>query len=142
MPENERRLLSKVMPGLLCRGGLQDLAAATLERTLTADPDDADALWKLAEVYRRLRDFDVARGLYGRLRVRGPDPCGLPLRQPPSWTPARARPRPAQGRLAARGAERRRSAGRSAGRRLVARAVHVDDGFPGAGGMRSPAGTR
>ena len=73
MPENERRLLSKVMPGLLCRGGLQDLAAATLERTLTADPDDADALWKLAEVYRRLRDFDVARGLYGRLRVRGPD---------------------------------------------------------------------
>ena len=54
MPENERRLLSKVMPGLLRPGGLQGLAAAALERTLAADPDDADALWKLAEVYRRL----------------------------------------------------------------------------------------
>ena len=73
MPENERRLLSMVMPGLLRPGGLQDLAAAALERTLAADPDDADALWKLAEVYRRLGDFDAARGLYGCLRVRGPD---------------------------------------------------------------------
>ena len=73
MPEDERRLLSKVMPGLLCRGGLQDLAAAALERALAAAPDDARVLWKLAEVYRRLGDFDAARGLYGRLREHGPD---------------------------------------------------------------------
>ena len=73
MPENERRMLSKVMPALLCRGGLQDLAAAALERTFAADPDDAHALWKLAEVHRRQGDFAAARGLYRRLRVRGPD---------------------------------------------------------------------
>ena len=73
MPEDERRPLSKVMPALLRRGGLQDLAAAALERTLAADPDDADALWKLAEVHRRQGDFAAARGLYGRLRTRGPD---------------------------------------------------------------------
>ena len=73
MPEDERRPLSKVMPALLCRGGLQDLAAAALERTLAADPDDAHALWKLAEVHRRQGDFAAARGLYGRLRTRGPD---------------------------------------------------------------------
>ena len=72
-PEDERRLLSKVMPGLLCRGGLQDLAAAALERALAAAPGDARVLWKLAEVHRRLGDFDAARGLYGRLRECGPD---------------------------------------------------------------------
>ena len=73
MPDNERRLLSKVTPALLRPGGLQDLAAAALERTLAADPDDAHALWKLAEVHRRRGDFAAARGLYRRLRVRGPD---------------------------------------------------------------------
>ena len=73
MPEDERRPLSKVMPALLRRGGLQDLAAAALECALAADPDDAHALWKLAEVHRRQGDFAAARGLYGRLRTRGPD---------------------------------------------------------------------
>ena len=32
MPDNERRLLSKVTPALLRPGGLQDLAAAAPER--------------------------------------------------------------------------------------------------------------
>ena len=73
MPDNERRLLSKVTPALLRPGGLQDLAAAALERTLAADPDDAHALWKLAEVHRRRGDFAAARGLYRRLCTRGPD---------------------------------------------------------------------
>ena len=73
MPDGERRLLSKVTPALLRPGGLQDLAAAALERTLAADPDDAHALWKLAEVYRRRGTFAAARGLYRRLRVHGPD---------------------------------------------------------------------
>ena len=73
MPDSERRLLSKVTPALLRPGGLQDLAAAALGRTLAADPDDAHALWKLAEVHRRRGDFAAARGLYRRLRVRGPD---------------------------------------------------------------------
>ena len=67
------RLLSEVAPALLRPGGLQDLAAAVLERTLAADPDDADALWKLAEVRRRQGDFPAARSLYRRLRTRGPD---------------------------------------------------------------------
>ena len=67
------RLLSEVTPALLRPGGLQDLAAAALERTLAADPDDAHALWKLAEVHRRRGDFAAARGLYRRLRTRGPD---------------------------------------------------------------------
>ena len=67
------RLLSEVAPALLRPGGLQDLAAAALERTLAADPDDAHALWKLAEVHRRQGDFAAARGLYRRLRTRGPD---------------------------------------------------------------------
>ena len=67
------RLLSEMTPALLRPGGLQDLAAAALERTLAADPDDAHALWKLAEVHRRRGDFAAARGLYRRLRVRGPD---------------------------------------------------------------------
>ena len=73
MPDNERRLLSKVTPALLRPGGLQDLAAAALERTLAADPDNAHALWKLAEIHRRRGDFAAARGLYRRLRTRGPD---------------------------------------------------------------------
>ena len=73
MPDSERRLLSMVTPALLRPGGLQDLAAAALERTLAADPDDAHALWKLAEVHRRQGDFAAARGLYRRLRTRGPD---------------------------------------------------------------------
>ena len=73
MPDNERRLLSKVTPALLRPGGLQDLAAAALERTLAADPDNAHALWKLAEVRRRQGDFAAARGLYRRLCTRGPD---------------------------------------------------------------------
>ena len=60
-------------PALLRPGGLQDLAAAALERTLAADPGNAHALWKLAEVHRRRGDFAAARGLYRRLRVRGPD---------------------------------------------------------------------
>ena len=51
-----------------CARGLQDLAAA-LERTLAADPDDTDALWKLAEVHRRQGDFPAARSLYRRLRM-------------------------------------------------------------------------
>ena len=71
MPDDERRLLSKVTPALLRQGGLQDLEAAALERALAADPDNAHALWRLAEVHRRRGDFDAARGLYRR--VRGPD---------------------------------------------------------------------
>ena len=67
------RLLSEMTPALLRPGGLQDLAAAALERTLAADPDDAHALWKLAEIHRRRGDFAAARGLYRRLRTRGPD---------------------------------------------------------------------
>ena len=68
------RLLSDPPPALLLRpGGLQDLAAAALERTLAADPDNAHAQWKLAEIHRRQGDFAAARGLYRRLRVRGPD---------------------------------------------------------------------
>ena len=67
------RLLSEVTPALLRPGGLQDLAAAALERTLAADPGNAHALWKLAEIHRRQGDFAAARGLYRRLRVRGPD---------------------------------------------------------------------
>ena len=73
MPDNERRLLPKVTPALLRPGGLQDLAATALERTLAANPDDAHALWKLAEVHRRRGDFAAARGLYRRLCTRGPD---------------------------------------------------------------------
>ena len=71
MSDDERRLLSKVTPALLRQGGLQDLEAAALERALAADPDNAHALWRLAEVHRRRGDFDAARGLYRR--VRGPD---------------------------------------------------------------------
>ena len=67
------RLLSEVAPALLRPGGLQDLAAAALERTLAADPGNAHALWKLAEIHRRQGDFAAARGLYRRLRTRGPD---------------------------------------------------------------------
>ena len=67
------RLLSEVAPALLRPGGLQDLAAAALERTLAADPDNAHALWKLAEIHRRRGDFAAARDLYRRRRVRGPD---------------------------------------------------------------------
>ena len=67
------RLLSDVAPALLRPGGLLDLAAAALERTLAADPGNAHALWKLAEIHRRQGDFAAARGLYRRLRVRGPD---------------------------------------------------------------------
>ena len=73
MPDDERRSLSKVMPALLRRGGLQDLAAAALERASAAEPGNARVLWKLAEAYRRQGDFDAARGLYERLRVCGPD---------------------------------------------------------------------
>ena len=54
-------------------GGLQDLAAAALECTLAADPDNAHALWKLAEIHRQRGDFPAARSLYRRLRTRGPD---------------------------------------------------------------------
>ena len=57
MPDDERRSLSKVMPALLRRGGLQDLAAAALERASAADPGNARVLWKLAEAYRRQGDF-------------------------------------------------------------------------------------
>ena len=67
------RLLSDLTPALLRPGGLQDLAAAALERTLAADPGNADARWKLAEIHRRRGDFAAARGLYRRLRTRGPD---------------------------------------------------------------------
>ena len=67
------RLLSEMTPALLRPGGLQDLAAAALERTLAADPGNAHALWKLAEIHRRRGDFAAARGLYRRLRTRGPD---------------------------------------------------------------------
>ena len=72
MPE---RFLSDAMPALLRPGGLQDQAEAVLRRRLAADPRDADALWKLAEVQRRQGKFAAARDVYRRLSVSGPDRC-------------------------------------------------------------------
>lgn len=72
MPE---RSLSDAMPALLRPGGLQDQVEAVLRRKLATDPHDTDALWKLAEVWRRLGNFAAARDVYRRLRVSGPDRC-------------------------------------------------------------------
>ena len=71
---DDKRLLSDLARALLRPGGLQDQAEAALRRTLAADPHDTDALWKLAETYRRQGNFAAARSLYRRLRGRGPDP--------------------------------------------------------------------
>lgn len=72
MPE---RSPSDVMPALLRPGGLQDQVEAVLRRKLATDPHDTDALWKLAEVRRRLGNFAAARDVYRRLCVSGPDRC-------------------------------------------------------------------
>ena len=118
---DDDRPLYEVMPALLRPGGLQALAEAALRRTLAADPHDADAQWKLAEVHRR-------QGSFGRGARAVP-------------APGRPRPRPAQGRLAGRGAGRRRAAGNGPGRSL-ARAVRVDDELSRRRGVRSPVGAR
>ena len=70
---DDDRPLYEVMPTLLRPGGLQALAEAALRRTLAADPHDADAQWKLAEIHRRQGNFAAARALYRRLGVHGPD---------------------------------------------------------------------
>ena len=69
-----KRPLYEVTRALLRPGGLQDQAEAALRRTLTADPHNMDALWKLAEIHRRQGNFATAHDCYRRLRGRGPEP--------------------------------------------------------------------
>ena len=69
-----KRPLSEVTRALLRPGGLQDQVEAALRRTLTADPRNMDALWKLAEIYRRQGNFAAAHDCYRHLRGRGPEP--------------------------------------------------------------------
>lgn len=69
----KRRSIEDITHALLQTGGLYDQAEAALKRTLAADPQNSQALWKLGEIYRGKGVFEAAVEAYRRFMDLHPD---------------------------------------------------------------------